>query len=177
MPIYLLSLIESEEDRISLSLLYERYKKYLYAIAMDISRDVETADEALSETFVAVISVYERIRDYETEHMKYFLRAVLRNKTLDIVNKRKNTLQYRTDLKDEIAGAEDISFDSFTRNDLVSAMLSIKDEYREILILRYVDEMEFDDIAKLLNISPENARQRLSRARIVMKKKMEAIND
>ncbi len=86
-------------------------------------------------------------------------------------------LQYRTNLKDEIAGAEDISFDSFTRNELVSAMLSIKDEYREILILRYVDEMEFDDISKLLNISPENARQRLSRARIVMKKKMEAIND
>lgn len=180
MPIYLLSLIESEEDRISLSALYEKYKNYLYVIALDMSNDVETADEALSETFVAVISVYERIRDYEPDHMRYYLRAVLKNKTRDIINFKSKTISYHADMNDDIKGLEDIDFDSLGQNILVSAMLQIKEEYREILIFRYVDEMDFFDISSLLNISMENVRKRLSRARIALKNKieeMEACNE
>lgn len=137
MPIFLLSLIESEEDKISLSRIYEKYKKYLYAIALDMSNDTEIAEEALSETFLAVISVYENIKAYDSVRMKYFLRTVLRNKTIDIIRFKSKSFQYRSDLNGEIVGEADVEFE-FEQSQLVSAMISIKDEYREVLILRYV---------------------------------------
>lgn len=173
MPIFLLSLIESEEDKISLSRIYEKYKKYLYAIALDMSNDTEIAEEALSETFLAVISVYENIKAYDSVRMKYFLRTVLRNKTIDIIRFKSKSFQYRSDLNGEIIGEADVDFDEFEQSQLVSAMISIKDEYREVLILRYVDEMDCSDISKLLNISFENTRKRIYRAKVALKNKLD----
>ena len=105
--------------------------------------------------------------------MKYFLRTVLRNKTIDIIRFKSKSFQYRLDLNGEIIGEADVDFEEFEQSQLVSAMISIKDEYREVLILRYVDEMDCSDISKLLNISFENTRKRIYRAKVALKNKLD----
>lgn len=173
MPIYLLNLIESEEDRISLAKIYEDYKKYLFAIALDISNDAEIAEEALSETFVAVITVYEKVKYYGADQLRYFLRTVLKNKTVDLLRFKSKLIEFRTDLDENIPVEDDVYFDGVDPKTLAKALMSIKEEFREILILKYVDEMEYTDIAKILNLSYEAAKKRVFRARTALKERLE----
>lgn len=177
MPIYLLNLIESEEDRISISSLYEDYKKYLYAIAFDMSKSTEIADEALSETFISVISVYEKIRDFSPVQMKSFLRIIIRNETIDLIKERNKIIEYSADYDVDLIPDEEMHFAEYSQKELISAMTKIKDAYREILIMCYVDEIDLFDISKLLNISYENAKKRLQRARTALRKNLEAYHE
>lgn len=177
MPIYLLNLIESEEDRINLSKLYEDYKKYLYAIAFDMSKSTEIADEALSETFISVISVYEKIRDFSPVQMKSFLRIIIRNETIDLIKERNKIIEYSADYDVDLISDEEMHFAEYSQKELISAMTKIKDAYREILIMCYVDEIDLSDISKLLNISYENAKKRLQRARTALRKNLEAYHE
>lgn len=51
------------------------------------------------------------------------------------------------------------------RESLEQVLAQLSYPYREILVLRYVEELELDEIAKLLDLGPSAARMRLKRAR------------
>ncbi len=48
---------------------------------------------------------------------------------------------------------------------LMDAMNSLSDQYREALMLRFVDELSYEEVAAKAGVSEENARARVSRAR------------
>lgn len=174
MPIFLLDLIESEEDKLSISQLYEKYKNYMFAISLDISGDPEIAADALQESFISIISIYDSIRDYNSLQMKAYLRAVIRSRTLNIIRFNSRLIEYESEF-DENTFCEDINSELISSDDLADAILSIKPEYREILLLKYVNQMKLLDIAKTLDISHENAKKRLLRAKNSLRIKLEAM--
>lgn len=174
MPIFLLDLIESEEDKLSISQLYEKYKNYMFAIALDMSGDPEIAADSLQESFISIISIYDSIRDYNSLQMKAYLRAVIRSRTLNIIRFNSRVIEYETEF-DENTFCEDINYELISSDDLADAILSIKPEYREILLLKYVNQMKLFDIAKTLDISHENAKKRLLRAKNSLRIKLEAM--
>ena len=47
---------------------------------------------------------------------------------------------------------------------LKSALSEIADPYREALVLRFVDELNYDEVAAVAGVSEQNARARVSRA-------------
>lgn len=174
MPLFLLDLIESEEDKLSISQLYEKYKNYMFAIALDMSGDPEIAADSLQESFIAIISIYNNIRNYNSLQMKAYLRAVIRSRTLNIIRFNSRLIEYESEF-DENTFCEDINSELISSDDLADAILSIKPEYREILLLKYVNQMRLLDIAKTLDISHENAKKRLLRAKISLRTKLEAM--
>ncbi len=54
-----------------------------------------------------------------------------------------------------------------------SAILSLEEEFRQVVVLRDVDKMEYSHIAKVLNVPEGTVKSRLHRARTVLKVKLE----
>jgi RNA polymerase sigma factor (sigma-70 family) len=55
------------------------------------------------------------------------------------------------------------------RTDLIAAIAALPDSYREILVLRDIDEMTAQEAAKQLNISVDAVKSRLHRARSMIR--------
>jgi len=61
---------------------------------------------------------------------------------------------------------------SFALRDIFETMKKLDDDAREILTLRYVDDLDPKDIAVILGITPNNASVRLNRAMQALKQLM-----
>jgi RNA polymerase sigma-70 factor (ECF subfamily) len=55
------------------------------------------------------------------------------------------------------------------RIDLSRAIQSLPEHYREVILLRDIEEMSIDEIAGVLDLTRESAKARLHRARIMIR--------
>ena len=53
-----------------------------------------------------------------------------------------------------------------------SALQKLQEDYREILILKYCDELSYHDISRKLNMTESAVQSKLHRARILLKKEI-----
>src|SRR5438045_3874587 len=67
---------------------------------------------------------------------------------------------------------EELAGDSEVRGILEGAITSLPDAYRTVLMLRDVEEMDTAETAAALDISEENVKTRLHRARALLRKKL-----
>jgi RNA polymerase sigma-70 factor (ECF subfamily) len=82
-----------------------------------------------------------------------------RSRTTSLENHHNPT----SDIIDQHSGDALTSFES--RDDLGAALARVPDEFRIPLVLREVADLEYDDIASILNIPPGTVRSRISRGR------------
>jgi RNA polymerase sigma factor (sigma-70 family) len=52
---------------------------------------------------------------------------------------------------------------SFTHHAIQSSIAQLEDTYKDPILLKYVEEYSYEEIAKTLNISQDAVRQRISR--------------
>jgi RNA polymerase sigma factor (sigma-70 family) len=56
------------------------------------------------------------------------------------------------------------------RIDLSCAIQSLPDHYREVILLRDIEELSIDEIAEVLGLTRESVKARIHRARIMIRK-------
>lgn len=157
----LLMMLDSEEGRVRFSALFRHYYSYVFQIAYEILQDETHAEDAVQETFVAVIRHFEKIDEIVSRKTRNFLRIITRNKAIDIYNKRKRQYEhFLDDFPQEILSAPEEN-----SNTVLSAIEQLPENFQEILMLRYDSGYSTTEIADMLGISTENARKRLSRAK------------
>jgi RNA polymerase sigma-70 factor (ECF subfamily) len=55
------------------------------------------------------------------------------------------------------------------RIDLSRAIQSLPDHYREVILLRDIEELSIDEIARVLGLSRESVKARIHRARLMIR--------
>ena len=60
-----------------------------------------------------------------------------------------------------------------TAGQLYAAVQSLPDAYREIILLRYYQDMSMGDIAQALRLTPSSGYRRLQKARQLLKRKLD----
>ena len=72
----------------------------------------------------------------------------------------------------------DTVFDDFRFKEIINeALLQLPDEFREVIELRYFDELSYDEIADLLKISLSLVKVRIFRAKTILEKSLENYKD
>jgi len=166
-----------QKDKESFMKAYDLYVDDIYRF---ISFKVKTKEEAEDISSQVFLKVWNHIRENSVKEFKT-LRALLyttaRNAVID---------HYRKDsLKDEV------SYDAFSENfetvdkkqdilkqaevssdyeNLLKKMSELKDEYSEVLLLKYVNELSIVEIAKIMDKSKGNIRVLIYRAVKALKK-------
>lgn len=173
MILFLLNFIEDNIKKFNK--LYKIYKNYVFVICNNILKDTNLSEDALQETFLAVHNNLKNIDDYNSNRTKGYIAIIARNKSIDIHNKNKNITfvedEFFQNNSIEINPLEDMYYEN-----LLNLIRNLKIEYSNILMLRYVHNMEYKDIAETLDISESNARKRVERAKKALRDKLEGEN-
>jgi len=160
----------------------ESYRKYfssIYKYCLFRVSSVEDAQDITETTFM-------KTWDYITEGKKImnyraFLFRIAHNQIVNLYNKRsidKDKIVPLTKADGSMIDAPDgIDIHAKTEikelyKEIIKELNELKPEYRDVMLLRYVEDMEFSEIAQALEISEENVRVRIHRA---IKKVKEAI--
>jgi len=168
------------------------YGDYLFRYALMRLRDKEAARDAVQETFLAGIKSAERF-DGRVD-VKYWLRGILKFKIVDHIRKsvRDQVVDHIDDgdildsLLFKASGIPTMSpepwqFDpqqAFDREEFwpvfESCLAKLKEPMRRVFVLKMVEDMESEEVCKVLGITPNHLWVLNHRARGLLKKCLEA---
>lgn len=170
--IYLM-MIDGEEEKRKFVILYEKYRCLMLKVACNILQDNFLAEDAVHEAFMKIARNMKKIGEVDTLETKRYLITVTKNATIDIYRKKKRKINREISM-DEL-GESSVPL-SYMETEVDEGTLEIlKDlpvKYRDVFLLKYANEMDNDEIAKLLKLSEGTVRQRLSRGKSMIQEAM-----
>lgn len=167
---FYLAQVEEPEDRAYFAQVYWEYKDKLFNIARGIVDSDLLADEAVHDTFVKLIGELAEFRRLGDTAQKGWLTVVVEHIALNIRNKEKrsipmSSLDWLTE-KAEIGAEEPVNW-------LALEIQGLPERYRTVLELYYLWGYSVKEIAAQLELSESNVKQRLRRARQMLRERLE----
>jgi len=170
-------------DRVALSQLVSIYTNRIYHLALRLTGNEQDAEDVLQETFLIMI---KKIKQFQMKSSFYtWLYRIAVNVGLRRLKTKPFKYQHVSiddpDIE-RISSMEAqewpvIDYDRISkkkfRKKLDSAIEQLPEIYRTVFILRDLHELSTEDTAKILNITPSNAKIRLMRARNFLKDHLE----
>ncbi|HHM02001.1 MAG TPA: sigma-70 family RNA polymerase sigma factor [Caldithrix abyssi] len=157
------------------SLLVNQYSKRVYNLALRILRNREEAEDVLQETFLTVINKLDTF-DGRSSFFTWVYR-IATNAALMLLRKKKiRRANFRdNDLDPEqmyLSNVVDWSQDPTARIEnteikqrIDEALATLKEKYKTVFVLRDIEGLSTRETAEILDISEENVKIRLLRAR------------
>ena len=141
------------------------YKKVRRHIYFKVPRG-EDADELTAEVF---LRGWEYITSSKVDHAGALFYRIARNVVADFYRSRSEEHSSEgMELSDESQLEEEVMQHDEQRR-LIAQLKDIKEEYREVLVMRYLDELSVSEIAQILEKTPNNIRVTLHRAKRALK--------
>ena len=149
--------------------LVRAHRPALYRHALRKLSDHAAAEDAVQETFTRAYKSRARVGD--DWRLGAWLHQILANVCIDEANRRKRESTKGTrwataevNANGVMPALEDQLGLDADHSDVVRALRELPNNYQEALELRFVAELEYDEMAEVLEISEENVRARVSRA-------------
>lgn len=148
--------------RLPVEMLVERYHQNLFAVAFNVYKNREDAEEVVQDAF---IQYHLKRLDFQSEeHIRAWLIRVT-------INKAKNAARtfwrrHRTSLEETMAA---LTFDDQESERLFEAVMALPQKYRIVVHLFYYEDYSVHEMAELLSLSESNVKTRLSRARAMLR--------
>lgn len=151
------------------------YQKNVYNLALRMTGDAEDAADMAQEAF---IKAYNSLASYRGDSkFSVWLYRIVSNVCLDFLRarKRRQTVslsvvddegeETELEISDESASPEKLMERSMTRDAVRRGLQELTPEYRQILILRELQGMSYDEIAETLGLESGTVKSRIFRAR------------
>lgn len=165
-----------EGDETALAPLVEKYKRMVYRLAMQITKNHTDADDVMQETF---IKVYRSIRTFRKDAaFETWLYRIAVNEALNFVKRRErrreSALEAAAEGEYEVATRHraQIASDPHVhaekaelRHHVTKAVNSLSLKHRTVVILHEFEGLTHAEIASILNCSEGTVRSRLHYAR------------
>lgn len=157
---YILSLIGDEKTKErGISLLLDKYKERIYWHIRRLVVSHEDAQDVMQETF---INVYKYIDKFKNGSRLYtWLYRVATNECIRVFRKNKHIYISYDSIKEELINK--LYYEVTDESDQIllkfqEAILHLPKKQRIVFNLRYYDEMSYEDISKVLNISTTSSK-------------------
>lgn len=168
-----MSMADSPEDKRKVEKLYEKYHKLMYALAYNILKHHEDAEDAVIESWEKIIRHLDKVSEIDCQETKSFLVIVVERTSIDYYrkNKKRSTVQVLMDEYEESPyfATKDKALEN---SELYQVIRNVPKKYSEVLILHYVNGFTGKEIGSLLGIKEDAVMARLSRGRKRLKKEL-----
>jgi len=132
--------------------LFKRYSKKVYRFAYFRIHDQESIDDIVNSVFLQLWEVCQT--GVRIENIKAYIYRIARNQIIDHYRLRKDHVDLKeaqivldeTDIHDDMIKNSDIQ-------NLLKNLDKLRDEYKEILQLRYIDDFDLEEISLVLDKS------------------------
>ena len=136
----------------------------LYRIAFHILEQQDEAEDAVQETFLKLWEIRDKLDDVESA--KAYSIRILKNECLDRLRKAKKSVPADQVLVREPISPADERIDAKRRLEKVlGAIKSLPDSQKQVLLLRTVEGLSYEEISKKMGMSQLTLRVLLTRAR------------
>ena len=150
--------------------LFNLYSDLMLQHAYYILKDISTSEDAVSEAFLRVIKIIEKINELDCLKTRKLMVIIVENISKNIYNQRKReALIDFTEIDVENESSLDDFYDIEIKQDMDNILKRLPIDYANILVLTS-DGYSTKEIAKILDINYDNARERLLRAKKLLKK-------
>ncbi|SBW03062.1 sigma-70 family RNA polymerase sigma factor [uncultured Dysgonomonas sp.] len=150
-------------------LLYQSYVNSLYRYGISLGFAEDICMDAIHDVFCKLYNLSKE-NIIKIENVKYYLFKSLKHRLFDIYKKNKfienvsiTSIPFDIEVSvvDPIIDEED---KKIITEKVESLMSCLTDRQKEGIYLRYIQEMNYDEIALLLNMTPKSARMLVFRA-------------
>lgn len=163
-------------DREKLEKIYEMYEQSMYRVAYSILQSEHQAEDAVSETFVKIVEHIHKIKDVESELTKAYIKKIIKNTSINLYRKSKRERSNKDilELGEYISdGRVEAEFRKIENEENEKYLLTgLSEKYKEVFLLRCMEELSFDEIAQVVDEKPATVRKRYERARKSIMKKI-----
>ena len=166
----LLYQVRAKKDPEAFGKIYDLYAARIYRFVFFKVSSAEEAQDITADVFLKAWQYLLEESGRDVRHLGALLYSIARNRVIDLYRSRsmKETLPLAESGDDEMLPDTRRLMDQ-TEAKLDVEMLakhlrSLKDEYREVLIMKYMDELSASEIGKYLDKPPGTVRVLLHRA-------------
>ena len=153
--------------------LYTMYYKAMYNVAFRIVGDSTLAEDIMQESFLKAFTKLTSYNGMVT--FGAWLKRIVINTS---INELKKTHKYQIEpLSDglelvDFNEDENSNYTELKADQVLKTIQSLKSNYKIILTLFFIEGYDLEEIASILNISNENCRTMMSRAKESLRKKL-----
>lgn len=172
---FYLSMMDSEEDRHKFQIIYDNYTNLIYFVARKLTKDENMVEDIVQETYLKIIRNIEKLRYDNDKEFASLIGIMTRNCAYSYFKENNDN------------SFQDENFDSGYYQDTIDHEMVIVNSITAQEIMTEIDRMDpgyglplrlnlkgysSSEIGELLDISPENARIRVHRAKKMIAKKL-----
>ena len=167
-------------DNLAFEILMQKYIKKIYNLAYKMTENREDTNDLVQETFLKAYSSLKSFR--EQSSLSTWLFRITHNLCIDYLrvrDKKKTVALYTSGVEGEeieicIVDTSPTPEQALDRKEKIreikNAMSQLMPENREILVLRDVNGLSYEEISDILDISLGTVKSRINRSREKMKK-------
>jgi RNA polymerase sigma-70 factor (ECF subfamily) len=157
--------------------LVERHSRPVLTLIARMVRDQGVAEELAQDAFV---KAFAALRSFDPSYkFSNWMLRIAHNVAIDHLRKARPTLvsldadHSGRDLADVVAdGREPSAFERALRQDfredLESALARLRPEFRRLVVMRYIEDLSYDDIADIVGLPLGTVKSHLHRARAAL---------
>lgn len=150
-------------DKTIYSQIYKQYVNLLYNYGISLNFSHDTCMDAIHDVFC---KLYTSKKDLDKiDNIKYYLLRSLKNRLLDIYKHNKGMSYEDVSELPFSIGVTVVDFiidkeeQEQLKKKVESLLASLTDRQREAIYLRFMQDLEYEEIGQLLNITPESVRK------------------
>ncbi len=157
-------------DKDALAGLIERYQAPLRYFISRLSANPEMAEDIFQDTWLTVIRRIHTLKKIDA--FSTWLYRIARNKVYQQFRRKRKLFE----LNENIAVPDDTENDVFSTEDAAKIHRCLKEllpEYKEVLMLRFLEQMSYEQISQVINCRLGTVKSRIHYAKLALKKEME----
>ena len=151
--------------------LVEAYRNQVFRLALRMCGNEADADEVAQETF---LSAWKGLPNFRGEsRFSTWLYQLTTHAAIDLLRREKR--QAAAEDIDGITAADDgpslqqQAERAETRREVRAALMQLPEEYRQVLLLRFMQELSYEEIGQALKLPAGTVKSRLNRAKAQLK--------
>lgn len=153
--------------------IYKLFYRAMFNTALRIIGHKEEAEDVMQECFLQAFDKLNELKD--DAFFAGWLKQMVVNKSLNCVRKLKPLEQ--EDFEHVLIVDEDYdageAFLSERKERVLGALKQVKDAYRIVLTLHYIEGYDLEEVCEIMQISYGNCRTLLTRAKVSIRQKLE----
>lgn len=179
---------EDADRNLDFDALVQKYEKKIFNVIYRFLGDYEDAVDLTQETFISAYRHYDRFRG--DSKVFTWLYQIARNLCINKVRQRDRQRVLRVESLDQPRDFDNdegmtrevpdwshspqiVLEDKELRQRILAAVDTLPPDYKEVVILREFQDMSYNEIVAVTGLSLENVKTRLSRARAMLRRKLE----
>lgn len=155
-----------KQDKEAYGQFYDLYVNRIYRFIFFKVNSVNDAQDLTSEVF---LKLWQKLRDgHDIKNLNSFIYMMARNIVIDFYRAKSRTeTSLNEGIKDKIDNSKDLLTQQMANSELQGVLQGLdkmKDEYREVIVLKFLDELSVREIAEILNKTTGAVRVLIHRA-------------